>query len=53
MIQKIKGQLWFCCPYCGQKLHEITKEANCHGVLTYCKKCKREILMEIKAVKGA
>lgn len=53
MIKPIGGKMYFCCPYCGQKLHEITRGANCHGVLTYCKKCKREVPMEIKTEKGA
>lgn len=53
MIKLIGNKLWYCCPYCGQKIHQLNPDANCHGVFTYCRKCKKEVLLEIKANKGA
>ncbi len=53
MIRKIGRMLYFCCPQCGQRLHKITAKAECHGVTTFCKRCKWEGLMEIKTEKEA
>ena len=52
MVKLIGGELWYCCPFCGQKIHKIEPDANCHGVTTFCKKCKKEVPLEIKADKG-
>lgn len=52
-IRLIGGELWFCCPNCGQKLHQIAPTANCHGVTTYCKRCRKVVQMEISNTKGA
>lgn len=53
MVRLIGGRLWFCCPHCGQKLHPVSANASCHGVTTYCKKCKKEVPLEISNNKGA
>lgn len=52
MVKRIKGQLWYCCPVCGQKLHLMVPGAICSGVLTSCRRCKWSGVMEIKQ-KGA
>ena len=53
VVRLINGQLWFCCPVCGQKLHKLTPDAVCSGVITFCKKCKWEGVMNIRDRKGA
>lgn len=51
MVKSVNGQLWYCCPVCGQKLHKLSPDAVCNGVTTFCKKCKWEGVMVVK--KGA
>lgn len=53
VVKLVKGQLWYCCPVCGQKLHKLAPDAVCNGVTTFCKKCKWEGVMNIKERKGA
>ena len=53
MVKKIGGQLWYCCPVCGQKLHIISPDAVCSGVTTICKKCKWKGEMNINMKRGA
>lgn len=53
VVRLINGQLWYCCPVCGQKLHKLTPDAVCSGVITFCKKCKWEGVMNIRDRKGA
>lgn len=48
MVKLIGGELWYCCPLCGQKLHEIAPWAKCTGVKTKCKRCKQIITIEIE-----
>lgn len=35
----IGGQLWLLCPQCGQRLHPIDEDAECHGITTFCRRC--------------
>jgi len=53
VVKLLNGQLWYCCPVCGQKLHKLAPDAVCNGVTTFCKRCKWEGVMEIKSRKGA
>lgn len=53
VVRLINGQLWYCCPVCGQKLHKLTPDAICSGVITFCRKCKWEGVMNIRDRKGA
>lgn len=48
MIKLIGGELYFCCPKCGKKLHRISPDAACNGVTTFCKQCKWEGELIIK-----
>lgn len=34
MIRNIDGQIWFCCPECGKKLHPVAPGAR--GVFVKC-----------------
>lgn len=52
VVRLIGGRLWYCCPVCGQKLHKLTPDAMCSGVITFCKKCKWEGVMNIRDGKG-
>ncbi|MCM8900563.1 hypothetical protein KVG29_04885 [Caldicoprobacter algeriensis] len=38
---------WFYCPYCGQKLFKVNDTAR--GVAYKCKRCKREVLLNVSA----
>ncbi|MBC5689833.1 hypothetical protein H8S37_13030 [Mediterraneibacter sp. NSJ-55] len=40
---------WFCCPYpdCRQNLMIYDNTARCSGVYIRCKKCGREVKVEI------
>ena len=51
MVKSVNGQLWYCCPVCGQKLHKLSPDAVCNGVTTFCRRCKWEGVMVVK--KGA
>lgn len=53
MVKLINGRLWYCCPACGQKLHQIAANAVCIGVTTHCRRCGWEGEMNIEAKKGA
>ena len=53
VVRLINGQLWYCCPVCGQKLHKLTPDAICSGVMTFCRRCKWEGVMNIRDRKGA
>lgn len=46
--QLIGSTIWILCPRCGQKLHPVKVDAECHGVGTQCKKCgwSGEIIIE-------
>lgn len=35
MIREIDGQIWFCCPECGKKLHTVAPGAR--GVFVWCR----------------
>ncbi len=37
MVKQIKGQLWFCCPKCGKRLHPVLPGAVCRGVMERCR----------------
>ena len=39
---------WYECPTCGKKLVIYDNTASCSGVFIYCKRCKREVEIEIK-----
>lgn len=53
VVKLVTGQLWYCCPVCGQKLHKLAPDAVCNGVTTFCRRCKWEGVMNIKERKGA
>ena len=53
VVKLVNGQLWYCCPVCGQKLHKLAPDAVCNGVTTFCRRCKWEGVMNIKERKGA
>lgn len=36
-----------CCPQCGSKLIRITSESEGYHLPIWCRKCKREILIDI------
>ena len=36
-----------CCPYCGGKLQKISQRTEATGLPAWCRKCKREILIDI------
>ena len=36
-----------CCPYCSGKLQKISQRTTATGLPAYCRKCKREILIDI------
>lgn len=38
---------WFLCPYCEKKLIKYEKDAKSKGVFLLCKKCGKEIEIEI------
>lgn len=43
MLKRIEGQMWYCCPCCGQKLLKVMGwDTHCSGLEGVCKKCKRE-----------
>lgn len=43
MLKRIKGQVWFCCPCCEQKLLKVVDwDASGQGLEGICKKCKCE-----------
>jgi len=35
MVKEIDGQMWFCCPACGKKIHPVLPGAR--GVIAVCK----------------
>nr|DAS27406.1 MAG TPA: cysteine-rich protein [Caudoviricetes sp.] len=39
---------WFICPYCKQKLIKYDEKAECKLVFIKCKKCKKQIEINIK-----
>jgi len=41
-----KGE-YACCPYCGGKLLRVTPETEAQRLPCWCRKCKREILIDI------
>lgn len=48
MIKIVEGQKWYCCPDCGKKLFRLAGlNASAKGIVLFCKKCKKEILVEI------
>lgn len=48
MLKRIKGQVWFCCPCCEQKLLKVVGwDASSHGLEGICKKCKSEYEISI------
>lgn len=53
MVKTINGNLWFCCPRCGNKLHPVEQDAICHGIITECVRCKWRGPMEVPNDKGA
>ena len=36
-----------CCPYCGGKLQKISPATEAERLPAWCRKCKREILIDI------
>ena len=38
---------YFCCPYCTGKLIKDTPGTEARALPTWCRKCKREILIDI------
>ena len=36
-----------CCPYCGGKLQRISPATRAERLPAWCRKCKREILIDI------
>lgn len=51
MIKNVNGVMWYCCPECGKRLFVVSRGAECHGIITKCKKCGW--IGEIKIQKGA
>lgn len=48
MIKVIDGQKWYCCTDCGKKLFRLAGiKAQARGIAVFCRKCKREIVVEI------
>ena len=45
MIPKRGG--FACCPYCGGKLQKISPATEAVQLPAWCRKCKREILIDI------
>lgn len=50
MIEKIKGQLWYCCEDCGKRLVKLSEGAFCSGLILKCKRCGQE--KEITIIDG-
>lgn len=38
---------FICCPYCGGKLQKISPATEAERLPAWCRKCKREILIDI------
>lgn len=39
---------WYCCPYCKQKLFKVKANAKAEGIEFKCKKCKKNIDINIE-----
>lgn len=40
---------WYNCPICGKHLLRITKESEAKDIYLYCKYCRKEIKINIRA----
>lgn len=47
MIREIKGQKWYCCPYCGKALFPVHDNTKIENLPFRCKACKHDIEINI------
>lgn len=47
MIREIKGQRWYCCPYCGKALFPVYGDTKIEHLKYRCKACKHDIEVNI------
>lgn len=40
MVKEIGGQMWFCCPKCGKKIHPV--KVGAQGVFAVCKQKRKD-----------
>nr|DAG28392.1 MAG TPA: zinc-ribbon domain protein [Caudoviricetes sp.] len=53
MVKLIKGQPWYLCPVCNQKMFPVRDGAVCKGVIIPCRRCgeAREMIINYREIK--
>ena len=41
---------WLCCPVCGARINKLLPQTEAKNLVVYCKKCRRESIVNIESV---